>query len=558
MGRSVTFGQNTAAPAVAPASAPLATQPHQGLSALGASIAHHTYKRGAGQGPFKLTQSAERALFGVRKAAEDIKLALGRIDHNAADLDGVYRGNERALLAGLEVLAAAAASTDEKAKYHLSQLKSGGAALERTTKHNDPRIGLKESLASIAKLARSLLLDLQYHQGQLQCHVTILTNRLAELDLVYGILMRAVSDAKHPLASSPSSPSSAPVTPRGIKSFAAPTRSSFASVASAALDVSDPHAPTSPMAQARWRKLRAVMALAVKSPSKGQPAFSPRVAVAGSTNVPWSQEEDFVLKELVKEHGLTRWTLVADALPGALMKHTPDSRPPRTSGLCKARWETLLNAYLSVAGVSGLQRTADLLDAARKASRDAEGSINEVAGRLTDAKSRLSLASRTAQKLVTSAAERRGWLREHTHVKLHGSSAEHESLRHVLDNLGPANLLARKLAEVENLKAGLHAGSTLAEELGLRELVIEVGRMAGGAAAVPRYFLKVRNQRTAEICLEWEEPRDQRRTNPAQHKTEEGDALTRKLHEGGPEGGGSKCGGSSSATSTPRSTPSLR
>ena len=155
---------------------------------------------------------------------------------------------------------------------------------------------------------------------------------------------------------------------------------------------------------------------------------------------------------------------------------------------------------------------------------------------------------------MTSAAERRGWLREHTHVKLHGSSAEHDALRQVLDDLGPANLLARKLAEVENLKAGLHAGSTLAEELGLRELVIEVGRMPGGVGAVPRYFLKVRNQRTAEICLEWEEPRDQRRTNPAQHKGEEGDALTRKLHEGG----GSECGGSSSATSTPRSTPSLR
>jgi hypothetical protein len=149
------------------------------------------------------------------------------------------------------------------------------------------------------------------------------------------------------------------------------------------------------------------------------------------------------------------------------------------------------------------------------------------------------------QRLVTKAAEQKGWLREHTNVKLHGSSPEHTALRELIGRLGPEKLLARKLSEVERQAAGVDA-TTLADELGLKQLVIEVGRLPGGVGGRPRHFLKVRDQLTAEICLEWEEPRDQRNTNPAaQNKGEETDALTRKLHGGGDEGG-------SSTASTPR------
>ena len=155
------------------------------MSALATSIAHQTYKRGAGQGPFKHTQSVEHALLGVRKAAEEIQLALGRIDHNAADLDGVRRGNERALLAGLEVLITAAHSTEERARQHLSQLKSGGApdSASKTVKHRDPRKGIKDILVASAKLANTLRADLQHHQAVLLSHVAHLEQRFADLEV---------------------------------------------------------------------------------------------------------------------------------------------------------------------------------------------------------------------------------------------------------------------------------------------------------------------------------------------------------------------------------------
>ena len=177
--------------------------------------------------------------------------------------------------------------------------------------------------------------------------------------------------------------------------------------------------------------------------------------------------------------------------------------------------------------------------------------MNEAAGRLRDAQNKLQLASRHAQRLGTAAAEQRGWLREHMHVRLHGSSGEHERLRRLLEDVGIAKVLARKLGEVERQKAGLDA-HTLEEELSLAALVLDVGRVHGGVGARPRHFLRVRNQSTGEICLEWEEARDQRTTNPAGREGEECDALTRKLHDG--DGGGGSASGYSSATSTPRSS----
>lgn len=539
--------------------------PVEPLSALRASIAHQTYKRGAGQGPFKHSQSAEHALFTVRKAGEEVQLALGRIDHNAADLDGVRRGNERALLAGLEVLIAAAVSTEDNARKNLAQLNGTSKTVcERTPKHRDPRTGLRDTLASIAKLARALQSDLLYHQSQLKLHVVKLDARLAELEQVFLILHTAVGDLKHAsltksavLASPMASPraGSAPATPRGgtrSSAFAAvATAAVAASRVSAAASGGDPNAPSSPEARARWAKLQAVMSLTANaSPTK--PTQSPRAAVAGSTNVPWSAEEDFVLIELIKAHGLSRWPVVAEQLPTALARRSFDSRPPRTSGLCKARWETLLNAYLSVERCANVPRSADLLLAARKASREAETAMNETAGRLTDAQSKLSIATMASQRQVTQAAERRGWLREHTYVKLHGESEEHTAIRQVLEELGPSKLLARKLEEVDRNKAGVDS-MTLERQLGLLELVVEVGRLPGGVGARPRHFLRVRNQRTAEICLEWEEPRDQRNTNPVGREGHEADALTRKLHAGDGAGGGASRP-SSSVSSTPRSS----
>ena len=409
-----------------------------------------------GQGPFKHSKSAERALFGVMQAVHDLKLALGRIDHTVADLDGVRRGNDRALLAGLEVLLAASVRVSHEAKRHLGNLSEAGAALgsgsgggggggsgsltprsrggaaERTPKHKDPRIGLKDTLVETDRLAHAVHADLKFHDTALRNHVIYLSTRLADMEDLYDILRHDVDDQKNTLSRS------APSSPRPTGGLTAKQR--LESYGTAA-----PNQLASPSSVA-------------SSPSKATQGFSARVAVAGSisTSVPWIPCEDLALIALVKQHGLHRWPTIADELPGHLVSTYPeeakklnlDTRAPRTYGLCKDRWETLLNAYLSVAGVSGVRKTSDMLLAARKASRDAEGIMNEVAARLNDAKSKLSLAGVRASQLVTQVANQRAALREHTHVRLHGNTSEHAALRKVLEDIGPLKLMLRKLDEV--------------------------------------------------------------------------------------------------------------
>lgn len=258
-----------------------------------------------------------------------------------------------------------------------------------------------------------------------------------------------------------------------------------------------------------------------------------------------------MLIELIKKHGLHKWVTVADQLAAQLAAaHHATSEAPRASrppAVCEARWHTLLDAHLSVAGTSGVKRTAELLDAARKASRVAEGAMNDAAGRLTRAKSQLSVASMAAQKLLSNEAMRRGWLRENTHVRLHGpdDSAEHKALRLMLERLGPAALLKRKLEEVDRKKAGIDA-TTIESELKLAALVIEVGRVAGGVGSKPRHYLVVRNVETGEICLRWEEA-ETRSTD--YDVASERAKLTRSLHD-------AEAQPTSSALSSPRSSVS--
>ena len=61
----------------------------------------------------------------------------------------------------------------------------------------------------------------------------------------------------------------------------------------------------------------------------------------------------------------------------------------------------------------------------------------EVAARLSDARSKLNVATSTSMKLHERAALEKSWLREHTHVRLTGDSEEHKKLRLLLDDLGP-------------------------------------------------------------------------------------------------------------------------
>ena len=270
--RTVSFSNSPSS--AAPRASTLET-PRPGLkrqetyTALGDALWTHSgisHTRGQGQGPFKNSNSVHHALSGVLKVAEEIKLALGRMDPNQADLDGIRRGNDRALLGGLDVLIAAAIDAEANATKHLKQLKSGGtpAVGGPTPKHRDPHLGLKEQLSSTAKLARTVLSDLTRHQKALQWHVDNLKLRLKDLDIVYQILARAVDDSANKTLTRTTSP---PKSPRGtFKDFKAAGGPSAAAVAAAA-SFGTRSAPSTPRGGIHARSTTATPTAAAPEPS---------------------------------------------------------------------------------------------------------------------------------------------------------------------------------------------------------------------------------------------------------------------------------------------------
>jgi hypothetical protein len=599
-----------------------------------------------GQGPFKHSLSAERALFGVMQAVHDIKLALGRIDPAVADLDGVKRGNDNALLAGLEILMQATERMAHEADRHLKNLSSADAP-PKNWKPGDPpkKVGpppknwkagerdeqfkpakLKDELQQMHKLTRAVYSDLQFHRDCLKGHVVTLETRLTNIEDIYAILKYDVDEAKTQTLSrialsSPrgggSSSGGQSVRERleascsthrggsaagGAGGGAATPRPMIGSLASMGgySAHSFKHLPSELASveegTAAWRRLQVKKAVAVDfvgadaaaaatgagamtpgahSPSKlpSPNNFTARVAVAGSiaSSVPWTPNEDLVLIALVRRDGLHRWPRVAEDFHAMLVRSFPDEAKhlhfearahARASGLCKARWETLLNAYLSVAGVAGVNKTSDLLLAARKASRLAELSMNEVAGRLNDAKSKLSLAGVMSRQVLDAEAQQRAQLRDKISVRVHGHSAEHARLRTLVEELGPLKLLHRKLEEVNRKQSG-DDSDTIEQSLRLTALSVETGKL--GASSVggrPRHYLRVRDTVTGEIALYWEEPRDARETKPSE--TYQG-KLTRTLHDGGGGGDrsslasgsvrGSVCGSAAGSVCSAPSTP---
>ena len=112
---------------------------------------------------------------------------------------------------------------------------------------------------------------------------------------------------------------------------------------------------------------------------------------------------------------------------------------------------------------------------------------------------------------------------------------------------------ARRLAALTRASppAAVTESQTIADELGLHALVVEAGPIVGGAGAKVRHFLKVHDVDTGEECLYWEEPRDQRTTEP--DKATDTDALTKKLHNSfGPPPSRPSSVASGSAPGTPR------
>lgn len=166
--------------------------------------------------------------------------------------------------------------------------------------------------------------------------------------------------------------------------------------------------------------------------------------------------------------------------------------------------------------------------------------MNEAAGVLTRAKSELQLATVKSQRLNERAAHFRASMRDSAGVTIQGAvegatdgtAGERERLARMLRDIGPAKLLARKLSEVDRIKAQVDS-QLLSDELGLSQLVIETGPMPGAAGSKVRHYLRVRDSSTGEICLEWSAPRNGRVTDPSGNPGAGGeghDAFTKKLH----------------------------
>jgi hypothetical protein len=335
--------------------------------------------RGSGQGPFLPAKSPGRALWGIQQTAQDLKVALQRIDPEACE-----HNPDRALLTGMATLLHAANQLQVNAKANVERLFSKAATvLDKTPKHKDPRNGLKGQLIRTGELAKEATELLEGHKRALEMHREIMHSRYADLALMNTILEGTVADE-----GTRSLTKSAPLSPPTPRSRSA---------------LSPPPAQLAPTAADRWKKVATVTHVAISlSPS------SPRSTSTSTSVAPWSGEEDSVLLALLTTHGLHRWAEVAKMFPAELRRR--GRAPPstaRVSGVCQARYEQLLNAFLSIGSVPGIRKTSDILLAARKSARDAEAVMNECAGTLTRARSELSMASvrqmRLVEKVTTAA-----------------------------------------------------------------------------------------------------------------------------------------------------------
>ena len=145
---------------------------------------------GSGQGPFKPSQSAQRALFGIRSAATEIKVALHKIDPEFSDHP------DRALLRGLDVLLAAAEQARANALKNQKLLATEGGAAKATPgpQGEKPQMVLASQLARTADVAKQAHSSLLAHQHTLSLHRDELYARWETLRDVSEILERAVAD----------------------------------------------------------------------------------------------------------------------------------------------------------------------------------------------------------------------------------------------------------------------------------------------------------------------------------------------------------------------------
>ncbi|KAL1527230.1 hypothetical protein AB1Y20_015907 [Prymnesium parvum] len=442
-----------------------------------------------GQGPFNPSTSARRALFGVAKAIRELQLYLARVDPDYATDESTC---ERALLSGVTHSINMAQRMEQSAIDHLSSIKDRpkpGSTAAGTPVHKDPRNPLREQLERCRREAHEAVLVMKGHQTTLREHCGRMRHCILILQMMNDIYSSAV----------------------GILQ-----RNTLTSTASSKGTLASPHRHGAIRCSLSGKPFQ--MPSGGSSPALTLSPRTPRVSTAGGSKagsaaisgraLPWSEEEDLVLLEAVKEHGLQQWSTVALQLPS------------RSSSQCHERWDKLVDEQLHTARERQV--------ATRKAAHQAELAINDVGGGLRLLRNQLHL---TTQKMMKDQAKRyevrakdRNWEQR---ASIIGESPEHERIRKLLQSGGPGVLLSRLRTNLKAVEA----------ELQLRMLTFETGALPVPSNAVTgqstsnktRYFMQVKDLQTGETCLYWEEPKELRNTDPSQNAASS--ELTRKLHE---------------------------
>ena len=124
-----------------------------------------SYRR-TGQGPFKISQSQQRALFGLEKATRELELYMARVDPEAANcLNESVRASQagRAVLSEVRAMLHWACAMQASAAKNIELLKRDEAG----PVHKDPRRGMRDALARQQREAHEAMLTLEDQEANL-------------------------------------------------------------------------------------------------------------------------------------------------------------------------------------------------------------------------------------------------------------------------------------------------------------------------------------------------------------------------------------------------------
>ena len=210
---------------------------------------------------------------------------------------------------------------------------------------------------------------------------------------------------------------------------------------------------------------------------------------------------------------MSQWATVAGAL----------GSEQRGATARRGRWDQLLDEQLLLA--------REIRTATRKAAHEAQRTLDELSSQLSRVSNQVQLATRQmAKERMELARDRARARNSEQRAELMGDSDEAARLRALLASLGPARLLQQLRAS-----GGVQA---MREKARLEHLTFELGDVGLGASHAvyadvkeePRHFMRVRDARTREVCMYWEEPERLRSTDPSRQQNIHLDKLTRELH----------------------------